>query len=119
MKTLHTTSRLAWTLIAVAGVFSVLSPAARAEAPADARSIAVSYAQLDLADPAAVETLFRQVSVAAERACGTYDSRSLRDRKGWRECRDAAFKAAVAQLVEVRIAAVQESAVAAPIVASR
>jgi len=119
MKTLHTTSRLAWTLVAVAGVFSISSPAAKAAAPADARSIAVSYAQLDLADPAAVETLFRQVSVAAERACGAYDSRNLRERRGWRDCRDAAFKAAVAELVEARIAAAQESAVVAPIVASR
>ena len=119
MKTLHTTSRLALTLIAVAGVFSILSPAARAEAPADARSIEVSYAQLDLADPAAVDTLFRQLAVAAERACGAYESRSLRERMEWRECRDAAFKAAVAELVETRVAAAQESAVVAPIVASR
>lgn len=120
MKTLHTTSRLAkTTFIAVAGVLSILSPAARAAAPADARSIAVSYAQLDLADAAAVDTLFRQLAVAAERACGAYDSHSLRERRGWRECRDAAFKAAVAELVEVRIAAAHERLVVAPIVASR
>jgi UrcA family protein len=119
MKTLHTTSGLAMTLVAVAGVFSLLSPAARAAAPVDAHSIAVSYAELDLADAAAVDTLFRQLAVAAERACGTYDSRSLRERMEWRECRDAAFKAAVAELVEARIAAAQQSAVLAPIVASR
>ena len=118
MKTLHPTSRLA-TLIAVAGVFSILSPAARAAAPADAHSIAVSYAELDLADTAAVDTLFRQLAVAAERACGAYESRSLRERMGWRECRDAAFKAAVAELVEARIAAAEVSPVLAPIVASR
>jgi len=119
MKTLHTTSRLAKTLIAVAGVLSILSPAARAAAPADARSVAVSYAELDLADAAAVDTLFRQLAVAAERACGAYDSRNLRERMGWRECRDAAFKAAVAELVEARIAAAEVSPVLAPIVASR
>jgi UrcA family protein len=119
MNTLHTTSRLAWTLIAVAGVFSVLSPAAKAAAPADARSIAVSYAQLDLGHAAAVDTLFRQIAVAAERACGPYDSRNLRERMGWRECRDAAFKTAIAELVETRIAAAQKSVVVAPIVASR
>ncbi|HXS81015.1 MAG TPA: UrcA family protein [Gammaproteobacteria bacterium] len=119
MKTLHTSSRLVTTLIVVAGVFSILAPAARAAAPVDARSVAVSYAQLDLADPAAVETLFRQLTVAAERACGAYESRSLRERMGWRECRDAAFKAAVAELVEARIAAAQENLAVAPIVASR
>jgi UrcA family protein len=118
VKTLHTTPRLAWTLIAVAGVFSILSPAARAQAPA-ARSIAVSYAQLDLSDPAAIDALFRRVNVAAERACGAYDARSLRERNGWRDCRDAAVKAAVAQLVDARIAAVQGSPVAAPVIASR
>jgi UrcA family protein len=118
MKTLHTTS-LVTTLIAVAAVFSILSPAARAAAPTDARSVTVSYAQIDLADPAAVETLFRQLTVAAERACGAYESRSLRERSEWRECRDAAFKAAVAEFVEARIVAVQESAVVAPIVAAR
>jgi len=118
MKTLHTTSRLAWTLIAVAGVFSVLSPAAQAATPAEARSVGVSYAQLDLSAPAAVETLFRQINVAAERACGAYNSRSLRERAGWRECRDAAFKAAVAELVEARIVAVESVAVAPIVVAN-
>src|SRR5262245_40234179 len=111
MKTLHTTSRLAQTLIAVAGVFAILSPAAQAAAPAEARSVEVSYAQLDLSNPAAVETLYRQINGAAERACGAYNARSLRERAGWRECRDAAFKAAVAQLVEARIVAAQESVV--------
>ena len=105
MKTLHTTSRLVTTLIAVAGVFSILSPAARAAAPAEHRSVEVSYAQLDLADAAAVETLFREINVAAERVCGAYESRNLRERSAWRECRDVAFKAAVAELVEARTAA--------------
>jgi UrcA family protein len=110
MKTLHQT------LIAAAAVLSLAPFGAQANAPSATQTVAVSYAQLDLADSAAVDTLYRQLANAAERACGTYEARNLRERNAWRECRETAFSAGVAQLVEARIAAVTEEV--APVIAS-
>ncbi|HUQ51700.1 MAG TPA: UrcA family protein [Gammaproteobacteria bacterium] len=98
MKTLHQT------LLAVTGVLSIASFGARAELPTAARSVEISYAQLDLGTTAARDTLTRQIALAAERACGAYEARSLRERNAWRECRAAAFSAGVAQLAEARVA---------------
>jgi UrcA family protein len=109
MKTLHQT------LIAAAALLSLAPLAAQADAPAT-RSVAVSYAHLDLRDAAAVDTVYRQLATAAERACGAYEARDLRARNAWRVCRETAFSAGVAQFLEARIAAVSEDV--APVTAS-
>jgi UrcA family protein len=111
MKTLKT-------LIAVTSVLSIAPFAAHAAAPATTQTVAVSYAQLDLGEVAARDTLYRQLANAADRACGAYEARNLRERSAWRECRDAAFSLGVAQLVEARIAAVQADVAPLRIVAS-
>ena len=114
MNTLHKT------LIAAAAILSLGSSDAQADAlsatPAATKSVAISYGQLDLGDAAAVDTLYRQLANAAERACGAYDGRNLRERNAWRECRETAFSAGVAQLVAAQIAAVKEDV--APVTAS-
>ena len=114
MRTLHTT------LIAAAAILSLAPLGAQADAPSATPSVtqrvAISYGQLDLGDPAAVDTLYRQLANAAERACGAYDGRNLRERNAWRTCRETAFSAGVAQLAEARIAAAKEEV--APVTAS-
>jgi UrcA family protein len=102
MKTLHTT------LIAAAAILSLSPLGAQADAPSATQSVAISYGQLDLGDAAAVDTLYRQVANAAERACGAYDGRNLRERNAWRACRETAYSAGVAQLAEARIAAAKQ-----------
>ena len=109
MKTLQT-------LIAAAAILSIAPFAAQADAPSATQAVAVSYAQLDLGNAAAVDTLYRQLANAAERACGAYEARNLRERNAWRECRETAFSAGVAQLVEARIAAIRADM--APVTAS-
>jgi UrcA family protein len=96
--------------IALAGAVTI-STAARAETGTVTHSLAVSYAHLDLGNSAAVETLFKQLAKTAERACGPYERRDLRQRHDWRECRDAAFGAAVARVVETRIATLRHESV--------
>jgi UrcA family protein len=105
------------TLIVAAGLLSIAPLGARADVPLTTHTVAVSYAQLDLGSSKAVDTLYRQLANAAERACGAYEARNLRERNAWRECRETAFSSAVAKLVEARIAAVKEEVVV-PAIAS-
>ena len=104
MSSFRKTSVLA--VIAALGAFSTFTSAAEGATPsAPARSVAVSYGHLDLSDTRAINALYRQLASAAERACGSYDGRDLRERSDWRRCRDTAVSEAIARLVEMRIAA--------------
>jgi UrcA family protein len=108
MKILHNT------LIVAAGLLTIAPMGAQADGPVTTQTVAVSYAQLDLGNSKAVDTLYRQLANAAERACGAYEARNLRERSAWRECRETAFSAGVAKLVEARIV----NAEIAPVIAS-
>jgi UrcA family protein len=104
MSSFRKTSVLA--VIAALGAFSTFTSAAEGATPsAAARSVAVSYGHLDLSDTRAINALYRQLASAAERACGSYDGRDLRERSDWRRCRDEAVSEAISRLVEMRIAA--------------
>ena len=105
MSSFRKTSVLA--VIAALGAFSTFTSAAEsATAFAPARSVAVSYGHFDLSDARSIDALYRQLASAAERACGSYDGRDLRERSDWRRCRDEAVSEAIARLIEMRIAAV-------------
>ena len=110
MKTLHQT-------LIVAGLLTIAPMGAQADTPFTTHTVAVNYSQLDLGNSQAVDTLYRQLANAAERACGAYEARNLRERNAWRECRKTAFSSGVAKLVEARIAAVEEEVVV-PTIAS-
>ena len=73
-----------------------LTLAASFAAPATAapRSVAVSYADLDLSRPAGVAALDRRLSRAADAVCGPVDARDLRASAAARACRTAALSAA-------------------------
>lgn len=60
------------------------------------RSIAVTYADLDLADAAGVQALYSRIVSAAESACGRYDVGDLRAKRDHKTCYEAAVAAAVA-----------------------
>ena len=110
------TSRPIGALLALVAIVSFLPSGAKADTSSAARSVAVSYAHLDLGNAAALDALLRQLEVAAERACGMHETRDLRQHAEWRDCRDAALSTAIAQVVEARIAAIQVPAAAAPVV---
>ena len=121
MSTLRKTSILA--AIAALAAVATFTSVAEAATPTNARSVAVSYSNRDLSNTAAVDELYRQIAVAAKRACGSYDAHSLRERGDWRECRDAAVSNAIARFVETRIAALNDKAnlgaVDVPLIAAR
>lgn len=104
MSILHKTTGVAASVIAVVGIFSTLASAAHAAAPVGTRSVTVSYGHLDLGRAGAVDAVYRQLAVAAARACGAYEPRNLRERNDWRRCREAAVSEAVARFLEARIA---------------
>jgi len=110
MKTLHKT-------FIVASLLSIAPLGAQADMPFTTQTVAVNYAQLDLGNSQAVDTLYRLLANAAERACGAYEARNLRERNAWRECRETAFSSGVAKLVEARIASVEKEVVV-PAIAS-
>ena len=123
MSNFRKTSGLA--VLAALGTFSTLTPAAEAAQPAaSARSVVVSYSHTDLGSAGAIEALYRQFAVAAERACGSYEPRNLRQREDWRRCHEAAVGGAIARFVEARIVTLDRlefpaNAVSVPLAAAR
>lgn len=57
--------------------------------------ITVSYADLDLAKPQGVDTLYARLKGAAKAACGEADARNLREKALVRGCRDEALANAI------------------------
>jgi UrcA family protein len=113
MTTLHKTSGFAVTMLAAASLFAIFPASASGDTAAagtGTRSVAVSYAHLNLGNAAAAQALYRELAVAAERACGAYEARNLRDRSAWRRCRDEAFAEAVARIDDAQTAALHGNA---------
>jgi UrcA family protein len=65
---------------------------------AQSRSVTIEYGDLELGNGLAVDKLHARIAAAAKRACGDYDSRSLRARAAWRACYDAAMADALDRL---------------------
>lgn len=76
---------------------ALLVAAVAAPATASPRSIAVSYADLDLSRPAGVAALDRRLARAADAVCGPVDARDLRAMSAARACRTAALSSANAE----------------------
>jgi UrcA family protein len=91
-----------WSLIrvatlAVAGVLAAAGTTVAQPAGAGPRSVVVRYGDLDLQNPAAVQTLYRRIRFAAREVCGPAPPRELDRRQPWLECYRAAVAEAVAQ----------------------
>lgn len=83
--------------VSLAGAALVLgSGAVQAERPSDFRTASVTYADLNLATPAGVETLYHRINLAARTVCGSPHERNLDLRRSVRTCQKAAFDGAVA-----------------------
>jgi UrcA family protein len=78
--------------------------AAGESAPANARSAAIEYGDLELGNSLAVDALYARIAAAAERVCGEFDGRDLRGRAAWRVCYEAAVADAVARVPHTALA---------------
>ena len=74
------------------------SGAVQAERPSDPRTATVRYADLNLATPAGVETLYHRINLAARAVCGSPHERNLDLRRSVRTCQEAAVEGAVETL---------------------
>ena len=90
------------TLLALGATFG--SAAAAGPVDGNARSTAVQYGDLELGNGLAIERLYARISAAAERVCGDYDGRNLRERNDWQACYEAALEAALARVPNARLA---------------
>ncbi len=63
--------------------------------PAAPRS---STVDLELGNGVAIERLYARLAAAAERVCGNYDGRNLRERNAWQACYEAALADAIARV---------------------
>ena len=107
MKTMQKISGIAGALVITAGMVAGFATNAEAAPPAgsvETRSVAVSYADLDLNRGAGVQALYQRLRVAAKRACGSYDTRDRIGRASVQACREAALTDAVARLGNERVA---------------
>jgi UrcA family protein len=89
-------------LLALGATFG--GAAATEAAPANTRSAAVEYADLELGNGLAVDKLYARIAAAAEQVCGAYEARDLRARADWRACYEAAVSDAVARVPHAALA---------------
>jgi UrcA family protein len=108
MSTTQKISGLAGALVITTGMVNGFAANAEAAPPAsvETRSIAVSYADLDLNREAGVQALYQRLRLAARQACGSVETRDLAARRAWQTCRDAALANAVERLGSERVAAI-------------
>jgi UrcA family protein len=100
------------TLTSLLGFGAAIGAANSAQA-AEAAGIKVSYADLNLARGADVQTLYRRIEHAAANACTPVDQRELARHLAYVRCYDAAIEAAVAEVRSPELLAVDKAARAA------
>lgn len=79
----------------LAAVLSCGALAATADTFPDANSVVVRYDDLNLANPAGIEKLYRRIRTAAKIVCGGSESRSLQAMQLASQCRERAIDDAV------------------------
>jgi UrcA family protein len=96
MQRTHYLAAVAGTLLALGTSFGT---ALAAESVAtNSHAVTVEYGDLELGNGVAVDKLYARIAAAARRACGYYDSRSLRAIAAWRTCYDDAVADALERL---------------------
>jgi UrcA family protein len=92
MKSIHRSSPVSITLVAVVGLF-----AAGQLPAAEPYSVTVKYNDLNLSTLAGARTLYGRISAAARSVCG-YEGRSFTDQAFWNGCYRGAVADAVAKV---------------------
>jgi len=100
MNTIVHNRRLSFSRMLLVGIAAGLSLAVQAGEPARAQhidsSVAVSYADLNLADPAGARTLYARLKRAAGKVCGNQPSPlDLSASMAYQDCYDSALDKAV------------------------
>ena len=84
---------------ALLAIGSSFGSAVAAESVAgNVHSVTIEYGDLQLRSGLDMDKLHARITAAARRACGDYDTRSLRARSAWRACYDAAVAGALDQV---------------------
>lgn len=92
MKSIHRSSPVSITLVAMVGLFGAGQLPA-----AEQQSITVKYHDLDLSTLAGARTLYGRITAAARNVCG-YEGRSFTDQAFWNGCYRGAVTDAVAKV---------------------
>lgn len=93
-------------ILAIAGLAGLPFAAGAATVPADARSVRVQFADLDLTHDAGVEHLYVRLRHAANSVCDQHANvRDVRAMARERDCTNQALDRAVAQIRSARLSA--------------
>ena len=106
----------AFGMIAVAATLGAANAKAGGDIDArlyETRSVPVRFGDLDLQRTQGIETLYRRIEAAAERACGERESRNLQMRADWGRCYREALERAVEGVSNARLAERHRSGVPA------
>ena len=87
------------------GIADGIRPDARTAPP----SVAVTYAGLDLSQPAGAQLLYRRLQQASSKVCGRIDQVNIAGYPRWQRCYDAALQRAVLQVNVAELLAVYRS----------
>jgi UrcA family protein len=91
----RTLCRFSFSAVAALTAFAITSNVVYAGTEDTLPTITVNYGDLNLANSAGVETLYRRIRTAATKVCRQFDQRPLNRRIKWQQCHDGAFGAAV------------------------
>jgi len=82
----------------LAAALSCSALAAMADTPLPAKSVVVRYADLNLANPEGIQTLYQRIRMAARVVCGGSESRSVQALHLASQCRERAIDDAVSKV---------------------
>jgi UrcA family protein len=108
-KTLHSSSTWLATFASIA--CTLTAGTALAAPPAgEVPSVTVSYADLDLSNPAGAHTLYQRIRAAARMVCAPLASKELKRNGLWRDCYEQAVSNAVATIDRPTLTALHQAA---------
>ena len=82
---------------------------ARCAAGGEVPSVTVSYADLDLSNPAGAHTLYQRIKAAASTVCAPLESKELKRNRLWRDCYEQAVSNAVATINRPTLTALHQA----------
>jgi UrcA family protein len=97
------------TLSSLLGFGAAVGCASNAHAD-EATAVKVSYTDLNLSQPADVQTLYRRLEKAAASACGQYRSPELARHLAYTRCYDSALESAVTEIRSPELLALDRAA---------
>jgi UrcA family protein len=108
-RSFHSVGRWLATLTSILCTLTV-GTALGAPPAADVPSVIVSYADLDLSNPAGADTLYERIKAAARKVCAPLATKELSRIGLWRDCYEQAVSNAVATIDRPTLTAAHRAA---------